>query len=172
MMSIKYLLNKVLHLLVKGMDHKEVIAGLLNRIGKFSINTFNERLAVQKIIFIAQIKMNGFPTNYKYNLYISGPYSSGLANDFYEIESTEKFGIARFKDESLDEKFEKYAEIMNRYKDNRHLLELTGTLIYLEKMGFSGEELRKKLERMKEGFDEEDYNQTFALYEEISSAFS
>ena len=154
------------------MDREELIAGLLNRVGTFSANTFNERLAVQKIIFIAQEKMKEFPTKYRYNLYINGPYSSDLAKDLYKIKSTKKFGIAKFKDGALDQKFGRYVDIMKRNKDNRCLLELTGTLIYLEKMNCSGDELRKRLERIKEGFDEEDYDQAFALYQEITSVFN
>lgn len=49
----------------------------------FDKNRFNHRLKVQKYVFIAQ-KL-GFATKYNYSLYIHGPYSSNLADDYYRI---------------------------------------------------------------------------------------
>lgn len=44
-------------------------------------NDFNFRLKVQKFVFIA--KYFGWNHTYKYNLYIRGPYSSALADEYY-----------------------------------------------------------------------------------------
>ena len=49
----------------------------------FDKHRFNHRLKIQKYIFIAQ-KL-GFATKYNYSLYIHGPYSSNLADDYYRI---------------------------------------------------------------------------------------
>jgi uncharacterized protein YwgA len=49
----------------------------------FDKNRFNHRLKVQKYVFIAQ--KFGFRTDYNYSLYIHGPYSSSLADDYYHM---------------------------------------------------------------------------------------
>ncbi|MDR2545424.1 MAG: hypothetical protein LBD03_07810 [Methanobrevibacter sp.] len=53
----------------------------------FSTNNFNDRLKLQKYVFIA--KYFGFNHAYNYNLYIRGPYSSDLADDYYNLLNTE-----------------------------------------------------------------------------------
>ena len=49
----------------------------------FNIDNFNHRLKLQKYVFIG--KFFGFKHSYVYNLYIRGPYSSELANDYYDV---------------------------------------------------------------------------------------
>lgn len=44
-------------------------------------NDFNFRLKVQKFVYIA--KYFGWNHSYKYSLYIRGPYSSALADEYY-----------------------------------------------------------------------------------------
>jgi len=50
----------------------------------FNKNLFNNRLKLQKYVFIA--KKFGLRLPYNYSLYIRGPYSSSLADDYYEIQ--------------------------------------------------------------------------------------
>ena len=49
----------------------------------FDKDSFVHRLKLQKYVFIAQ-KL-GFRTDYNYSLYIHGPYSTSLADDYYSI---------------------------------------------------------------------------------------
>ncbi|MCL2116274.1 MAG: hypothetical protein FWH29_08635 [Methanobrevibacter sp.] len=49
----------------------------------FDINKFEDRIKLQKYVFIG--KFFGLKHNYKYNMYIRGPYSSNLADDYYEL---------------------------------------------------------------------------------------
>jgi len=154
------------------MDRKEFIAGLLNRIGVFTKKTFNERLATQKIIFILQTKMKDFPTLYNFNLYISGPYSRKFTSDFYAIGDTSKYGKIEFNDQILNQKIEDFVTLIKPYISNRAILELLGTLIYLEKIGYTGDELKEKLQVVKSGFDEKQYAEAFVLAENINKVFT
>lgn len=154
------------------MERKELIAGLLNRIGILTTKTFNERLAAQKIIFIAQQKMNGFPLKYRYGLYVSGPYSPQLTKDFYDIGDTSKYGRVKFKDPDLDRRYEEYATLIKSYLNDRAVLELMGTLVYLEKRGYNGDELKNKLNAVKPGFNNQQYTAAYTLYEQINRIFN
>lgn len=75
----------------------------------FSISNFNDRLKLQKYVFLA--KCFGFEHNYNYSLYIRGPYSSDLANDYYDIyrEGTKS-------DDSLDMDFDSFS-VLTKNKD-------------------------------------------------------
>ena len=51
---------------------------------EFKIDTFEDRLRLQKIIYIA--KHFGINLGYSFNEYLRGPYSPELADDYYELE--------------------------------------------------------------------------------------
>ncbi len=50
---------------------------------EFKINTFEDRLKLQKIVYIA--KCFGIDLGYSFNEYLRGPYSPELADDYYEL---------------------------------------------------------------------------------------
>jgi len=58
-----------------------------NGILDFNIDNFNHRLKLQKYVFIA--RKFGLDLGYKYNLYLRGPYSPLLAEDYYAIKEGE-----------------------------------------------------------------------------------
>jgi len=74
---------------MKNKEKLNVFINLLkSRIGfSFNIEDFDDRLKLQKYVFIS--KYFGFNHDYSYNLYIRGPYSSDLANDYYDISNNE-----------------------------------------------------------------------------------
>jgi len=53
---------------------------------KFKVNIFNNRLKLQKYVFLA--RRYGFDLGYSYNLYIHGPYSPDLAKDYYALSES------------------------------------------------------------------------------------
>jgi len=61
-------------------------------------SSFRARLRVQKAVYLLQAL--GFPTGYEFSMYIRGPYSPELANDYMEL--------AR---EELVREYAKYAEV-------------------------------------------------------------
>ena len=54
---------------------------------RFDIDKFDSRLKLQKYVFIG--KNFKLPVKYHYSIYIRGPYSPTLADDYYEITSTD-----------------------------------------------------------------------------------
>jgi len=50
----------------------------------FSINSFNHRIMLQKYVFIAQI-LRWTGDSYHFSIYMHGPYSSALADDYYML---------------------------------------------------------------------------------------
>ena len=90
----------------------------------FKVNYFNNRLKLQKYVFL--LRRYGIDLGYSYNYYIRGPYSPELADDYYnlpdvegEVELPEDFlKLIRNKSErwlelasSLVMVFEKYPDI-------------------------------------------------------------
>jgi len=66
----------------------EELAGFVKALKKigfnFNVNRFNHRLKLQKYVFLA--RRYGIDLGYRFNLYIRGPYSPELANDYYSLK--------------------------------------------------------------------------------------
>jgi len=102
-------------------------AGIL----RFDKNRFTHRLKLQKYVYFA--RNFGFKAPYSYSLYIHGPYSPSLADDYYgindfqnkePIELDERFvNLVRNKSEKWLEFASTIVMIRKRYTDiNRHKL--------------------------------------------------
>ena len=90
------------------MERREKLSRIVNSLRKvgfdFKVNYFNNRLKLQKYVFL--LRRYGIDLGYSYNYYIRGPYSPELANDYYnltkvdgEIELPEDF-LKLIKDKS------------------------------------------------------------------------
>ena len=55
---------------------------------KFNIEKLEDRLLIQKIVYIA--RYFGIDLGYHFDCYIRGPYSSELADDYYKLLSKEE----------------------------------------------------------------------------------
>lgn len=91
-----------------------------NEVIDFNKDFFVHRLKLQKYIFIA--RKFGFDTSYDYSLYVHGPYSSDLADEYYAITN---FDCA--KTIELDSSFIKL--VKNKSKD---WLEFAATIIMIK----------------------------------------
>lgn len=58
---------------------------------KFDIKNFDTRFKIQKYVFLAMPL--GFNLKYDYSLYLKGPYSTDLANDYYAIDPKKDFKV-------------------------------------------------------------------------------
>lgn len=54
---------------------------------EFDLDDFGDRVRIQKYVFLA--KEFGFDPGYEYNMYLYGPYSRSLAEDYYSEEFDE-----------------------------------------------------------------------------------
>jgi uncharacterized protein YwgA len=96
---------------IKALDNEGIL--------KFDKKYFNHRLRLQKYVFIA--RNFGFNSPYDYSLYIRGPYSSSLADDYYEIKS--------FDEESPINLDKRFVRLVKGKSDG--WLELAATIIMI-----------------------------------------
>lgn len=104
-----------------------------------NINEYNWRYLIQKITYLNQAL--GMDTNYNFTIYVSGPYSSALARDYYT--QSEKFGIHepiyqlnRRDIERLD-KIKKCCGIL----ENSSLMEAASTSVFLIRAGLDNDDI-------------------------------
>jgi len=111
-------------------------------IHKFNLDDFISRLRMQKYVYLA--RFFGFDLGYRYNLYLRGPYSPDLAEDYYQLKDR-----GEWADSSIPAiKFDKFARLV-REKDHGWL-EIATTIHFIwesnrslrEKYGLSREELK------------------------------
>lgn len=89
---------------------------------------FNTRFCIQKCVFIAQHM--GLNTNYEYNHYLHGPYSTDLTQDYYSFAR----GELNDSDQNLD--FAETVACRNIMKShNKKWLEVAATLILVANRG-------------------------------------
>jgi uncharacterized protein YwgA len=108
------------------LSSKQKLAGFLKALEdkgvlSFNKNLFNNRLKVQKYVFIAN--EFGFGATYNYSLYIHGPYSSSLADDYYGIDNFQEKAALE-----LDDRFVKLVK-----GKSEEWLELAATIIMIKK---------------------------------------
>lgn len=113
----------------------------------FDVKKFDDRVLLQKYVFLS--RFFGYDLGYYYNMYLYGPYSSDLANDYYNLppgkERSEKY---------LD--WDKKEDFINLVKGKkRRWLEIASTIMSLREYGYVGEDLRKKVAEIKN--EDEDY---------------
>jgi len=138
----------------------------ISKIHEDSDEGFINRLKIQKCVYLA--KYYGLDLGYRYNMYIYGPYSADLSNEYYrviddiivkkdynnkEVEEMEGFDAKRF-----------LVDIKNK---DANWLELATTAINLSHV-FKGEELLEVLYEMKghrfpKEFIDKVYNEILAL---------
>ena len=65
-------------------DPRDIIAAVAKAAGhKLNVDHFDDRLTMQKGCYI--LNCWGYGPRYSFNLYIHGPYSRELADDYYEL---------------------------------------------------------------------------------------
>lgn len=69
----------------------------------FDLGSFDHRLMLQKYVYIAG--KFGWKHGYDYTLYIRGPYSRGLADDYYKLNEANIHHLQKISDNFEEEKF-------------------------------------------------------------------
>lgn len=120
----------------------------------FSMKTFEERLRVQKTIYLLQAF--GIYLGYDFSWYMRGPYCSLLATNGFELESvydniepTEKI---RFRKNAVQKKFEQFIQFIHGL--NTDQLEIAASLHFL-KQTKKDDEAKKITEEKQEKFTKE-----------------
>lgn len=89
-------------------------------IHKFNPDDFISRLRLQKYVYLA--KFFDIDLGYKYNLYLRGPYSPTLAEDYYNLTEMDKVVGAISN-------FDKFADLVSG-KDHKWL-EIASTILFV-----------------------------------------
>jgi uncharacterized protein YwgA len=110
------------------MEIDKVIA-CLKEIGfKANVESFNDRILLQKIPFL--LKLKGIDIKFKYGLYIRGPYSTDLTQEIYDNKS---------KIENLETNYDLSSEEKNKLSEfievfgndfNSNIFEVASTYAY------------------------------------------
>ena len=121
----------------------------------FSMETFNDRLELQKKIYLLQ--MHGIDQGYTFRYYIRGPYCTKLATDGFELEKfykeIEDFDEKIFHEKKVQDVFEKAVKFIKKL-GNTDNYEIATSLHLLHKMGKPKHQVIKevadKVDRFKE----------------------
>lgn len=104
-----------------------ILSGLLKRFyPDFSISNFENRLKLQKIIYLLQNKV--VDLGFNFTLYLYGPYSTDLTKLAYYIDDFNKSTPIKFEEEPIEKKFTEFVKAISPYKNNVKWLECVATL--------------------------------------------
>lgn len=131
---------------------------ILKMLNIFHINIedFNERLRYQKLVYLLQV--SGVPMGFRFNWYVRGPYSPGLADSLYIISKNqgllEETAQINFRNqEIINQKIQKLTGVLAENIDNPEYLEIIGSLSYIRNndpmLDKSEESLMKRLIELK-----------------------
>lgn len=123
---------------------------LLNSLTKPSVRTFNDRLRLQKLVFLA--RQVGFDVGFSFSWYIHGPYSPSLTNFLYTANSTGILGaspeIPPAEKHELEASVNRLKELLHEDVDNPKTLELLASVWYALPQGLVEESRKKAVARM------------------------
>jgi len=130
------------------MASKETLGAVFNTVGNFSLETFDDRLIIQKTVYMLQAF--GLNIGYHFSWYLKGPYSTGLTTDAYNLQSEQPQCLEmslRFPNREVEDAFNKYMEFMSDKRNDAHRLEIIASVHYLKKQypKMSNEEILNKL---------------------------
>lgn len=63
---------------------------IMNNLGGFKIDSLEDRVFLQKAIYLFQVIENTIDLRFRFNWYLRGPYSKSLTQCAYEIEGNEQ----------------------------------------------------------------------------------
>ena len=139
-------------------------------LGCYSLETINDRILLQKKIYLAQDI--GLPLGYGYSWYIHGPYSTDLTAAAYQIIPEGKTAI---ESKTLKEPYASMIGKVNALEDDiekKNLIistvqwyELIASIAYWHKRGYSTEEKSvEKIRITKPQFTEEQIKAGYSTY--------
>jgi uncharacterized protein YwgA len=118
----------------------ENLAGILkNFYNSFSMNTFTNRLKIQKIIYLMQAY--GLNIGYLYSYYLYGPYSTDLTKDAYSMPDFNKISKMSFSGKEDSNKFEQFINFIGKRKNDVFWLEVCSSIHLLYNQGYSKKQI-------------------------------
>lgn len=115
------------------MEKKVVLAAIIRELGidLSSISSdFSTRFKIQKYIYFLQEGM-GYNLNFKYNLYLYGPYSPELMNVAFSVASEINIETPSVPSELSSD----ISKLLNIFPDN-NTMEAAATLLFISKQNY------------------------------------
>jgi len=126
------------------MEHEKSTIRILNALTTFSLDNFNDRLRLQKIVFIA--RMIGFNLGYSFDWYVRGPYSPSLTKMLF---SANEEGRLILDSVTLQDSEERIVEQMRGFLrediSDPRILELLASVWYFVRRSSYSEDERNDL---------------------------
>ena len=115
----------------------DILAGIVkNFYNSFNMKTFENRLKIQKIIYLMQAY--GLNIGYTYGLYLYGPYSTELTRDAFSMPDFTCIKKIAFSNKEDQKKFNSFIRFMGDRKEDPLWLEIAASVHLLRKnYGFS-----------------------------------
>lgn len=132
------------------------LAGFVKRAyPNFSMNYFNNRLKLQKFIYLVQA--TGLNLGYNFRLHLRGPYSTMLAREGFEMVSMGGYQELKFEDVEAEKKFSDLLIFIQDKKDDSDTMEILASLLLFHKIypNETEENLIKLVEEKSPRFDGE-----------------
>ncbi len=118
----------------------EKLTGLFNGIDKkLSMEKFDDKLEVQKIVFLAQ--ESGIDLGYSFEWYIRGPYCKQVSKDAHIILDSNQNTISPNEANLDEEKIRGFKELLKPHLDDTEWLEIAASLLYLKNENYADDEL-------------------------------
>lgn len=118
----------------------DILAGLLkNFYDSFNMNSFSNRLKLQKMIYLMQA--HGLNIGYSYGLYLYGPYSKELARDGFAMPDIKTVPKVVFEKPEDAANFKKFKALIDSKKNDDTWLEIASSIHILKKLEKSDSEV-------------------------------
>ncbi len=125
---------------------------LKNFYNSFDMNDFDDRLKLQKIVYL--MKSKNLNLGYIFNLYLYGPYSPELTKDGFQISQVCEYGnIGKigFEDEGLDSQFLDFIQKIEEKKEDLEWLEVVSSYLFIKNnLSLSDEEIFDRIKNKRE----------------------
>ncbi len=130
---------------------------ILKNIDYFNMNKFDDRLILQKTIYI--LKSFGIDLGYEYNWYRYGVYSPDLTSDGFDLmdiyQEIPKINM-EYKSKETQLQFNSFLKFMNDKKSNADVLELSSSICYWVRIKTTKKETVDMVNVVKSYFDVSD----------------
>ncbi len=124
----------------------KILAGLYKRLYKsFDIRSFEDRLKIQKFVYIVQSRKINL--GYLFNFYLYGPYSTDLTRNAYSITDFEHTETLRFANDNIESTFKDILSTLEPHKDDMKWLEGAASILLLVRMGYNKESVYNKMQK-------------------------
>lgn len=122
------------------MTHVEQLASVFSEVDKkFSMEKFDDKLQVQKIIYLLQ--EYGVNLGYNYEWYIRGPYCKQVSADAHVVLDTDVMPQPPEQVNLKADKIKEFNKILSSHFNDTTWLEIAASIVYLKKQHYAQDSL-------------------------------